>query len=186
MDAQSRRRSTRGACLRNLRHLRPRFVAALALAAAVLATKPASAQDTGVLLFTEKEQIPLRTYAEFLRAGILRITHGTVKDIPTIDSIRFIRCSLTGWQPASVMVASEELFKNERSERRLTPIAVRPVGVTAVAVRVAALEDPKRVAELHKAVGEPEGGDRAYFFLILTSGDLTRYYPFRIRQAPQQ
>lgn len=173
MDARSRRRPTR-------------FVGALTLAAAVLSAMPAFAQDTGVLLFTEKEQIPLKTYAEMLGAGILRITHGTTKDIPTIDSFRFIRCSLTGWRPASVLAAGEALFTNERSERRLIPIAQRPVGVTAVAVRVAALEDPKRVAELHRAIGEPEGGDRAYFFLILTSGGLTRYYPFRIRYAPQQ
>lgn len=33
---------------------------------------PGQAQDTGVLLFTDTEQIPLKTYAEFMRSGILR------------------------------------------------------------------------------------------------------------------
>lgn len=150
---------------------------------AVVAATPAKAQDTGVLLFTETEQIPLKTYAEFMRAGILRITSGTVKDIPTVDSFRMIRCSITGWRPVAVLVASEDLFKTEYAERRMIPIAQRPVGVTAVTVRVADLESPQRIAELHKAIGRPEGGAEAYFFLGLSSGDITRYYPFRMRQA---
>jgi hypothetical protein len=146
----------------------------------------APAQDTGVLLFTETEQIPLRTYAEFMVSGLLRITHGSIKDIPTIDTLRFIRVSRTGWQPVAVMAASEELFKNEYAERRMIPIAVRPVGVTAVAVRVADLEKPERVAELHRAIRQPEGGDNAYFFLIYTSGQVTQYYPFRVRQTARR
>ena len=161
-------------------------LAAVVAAASLLCATPARAQDTGVLLFTETEQIPLKTYAEFMRSGILRISHGSIKDIPTVDSIRFIRCSRTGWQPVAVMVASEELFTSEYAERRMIPIATRPVGVTAVAVRVADLENPERIAELHRAIKQPEGGDKAYFFLIFTSGGVTQYYPFRMRQAPKQ
>jgi hypothetical protein len=155
-------------------------------AALLIITGPALGQDTGVLLFTETEQIPLKTYAEFMVSGLLRITHGSITDIPTIDSLRFIRVSRTGWAPVAVMAASEELFKSEHAERRMIPIAVRPVGVTAVAVRVADLEKPERVAELHRAIRQPEGGDNAYFFLIYTSGQVTQYYPFRIRQTAQR
>lgn len=159
------------------------FVAVFAGVMVALAAAPANAQDTGVLLFTETEQIPLKTYAEFMRAGILRVTSGTVKDIPTIDTFRMIRCSITGWRPVAVLVASEDLFRSEYAERRMLPIAQRPVGVTAVTVRVADLENPQRIAELHRAIGRPEGGEGAYFFLGLTSGDVTRYYPFRMRQS---
>jgi hypothetical protein len=150
---------------------------------AIVLAVPVPAQDTGLLLFTETEQIPLKTYAEFLGAGILRIRSGSVKDIPTIDTIRFIRCSRTGWRPVAVMAASEELFTSEYAERRMIPIALRPVGVSAYTVRVADLENPQRVAELHRAIRQPEGGDKAYFFLIYTSGQVTQYYPFRVRQA---
>jgi hypothetical protein len=160
-------------------------LAAVLVTAACLCGAPAFAQDTGVLLFTAKEQIPLKTYAEFMRAGILRITSGAVKDIPTVDSFRFIRCSITGWRPMAVMVASGDLFKSEYSERRMIPIAIRPVGVTAVAVRVADLENPERIAELHRAIERPEGGEDAYFFLGLSSGDVIRYYPFRMRPSPR-
>ena len=160
---------------------------ALLVAAIVFAfAARAATQDSGIVLFTETEQIQLKTYAEFLGSGVLRITHGALKDIPTVDSIRFIRCARTGWQPVGVMAASEKLFSDEKAERRLLRIAVRPVGVTAVAARVADLEDPVRVAELHRAIEEPEGGDKAYFFLILTSGQVTQYYPFRMRPAPKQ
>jgi hypothetical protein len=158
---------------------------AAVVAAAMLLSAPAMAQDTGVLLFTDKEQIPLKTYAEFMRAGILQITSGAVKDIPTVDSFRFIRCAITGWRPVAVMVAGDELFKSEYSERRMIPISTRPVGVTAVTVRVADLEKPERIAELHGAIKHPEGGPDAYFFLVLTSGDITRYYPFRMRPRPR-
>src|SRR5688572_27306109 len=168
------------------RRLNRLFAAALVAASLLLSATAAPAQDTGVLLFTETEQIPLKTYAEFMRSGILRITHGSLKDIPTVDSIRFIRCSRTGWRPVAVMAASEELFTSEYAERRLIPIATRPVGVTAVTVRVADLERPERIAELHRAIKQPEGGDKAYFFLILTSGDITQYYPFRMRQEAKQ
>lgn len=164
-----------------------KVISLFAAAAVVLCGAAAApAQDTGVMLFTDAEQIPLRTYAEFLGSGVLRITHGSVKDIPTVESVRFIRCSRTGWQPAGVLAASEELFTNERAERRLLRIATRPVGVTAVAARVADLEDPGRVRQLHRAIGQPEGGDKAYFFLILTSGQVTQYYPFRMRPVPNQ
>ena len=144
---------------------------------------PAAAQGTAILLFTDTEQIPLKAYAEFMRAGILKLTSGSAKDIPTIDTFRMLRTSLTGWRPVAVMAASEDLFKSEYSERRMIPIATRPVGVTALAVRVADLEQPERIRELHAAIRRPEGGEEAYFFLILTSGDTNRYYPFRIRQA---
>jgi hypothetical protein len=162
------------------------IVAATWLAATATFVSPAHAQDTGIVLFTADEQIPLKTYAEFMGSGVLRFTHGSIKDIPTVDSIRFIRCARTGWQPVGVMAASEELFTNEKAERRLLKIATRPVGVTAVAVRVADLESPERVAELHRAIKQPEGGDEAYFFLIFTSGQVTQYYPFRMRTAAKQ
>ena len=161
-------------------------ISASIVAALLITAASAQAQDTGVLLFTEDQQIPLRTYAEFMGSGILRITYGSIKDIPTIDSIRFIRCSRTGWRPVAVMAASEELFTSEYAERRMIPIAVRPVGVTAVTVRVADLEKPERVAELHRAIRKPEGGEGAFFFLIYTSGQVTQYYPFRVSYAAKK
>lgn len=156
--------------------------AALVMLLVALAA-PARAQDSGVLLLTDLEQIPLKTYAEMMNAGILKLTSGSAKDIPTISVFRSIRTSLTGWRPVSVLVASNELFTSEYAERRLIPIAIRPIAVSTLGVRVADLERPARIAQLHKAIRKPEGGDDAYFFLVLASDGLTRYYPFRIRQA---
>ena len=155
---------------------------AVAIAAVILISGPASLaqQMSPVVLFTSKEQIPLKAYAEMMRAGILQIVSGSAKEIPTVTDVSYFRCALTGWAPKGVLVASEELFKSEYAERRLIPIFIRPVAVSTVAARAADLEKPERIAELRRAVKVPEGGDKSYFFLILSSGDMTRYYPFRI------
>ena len=161
-----------------------RSISAIAAVTAtvILVSAPASLaqQMSPIVLFTSKEQIPLKAYAEMMRAGILQIVSGSAKDIPTVSDVSYFRCALTGWAPKGVLVASEELFKSEYAERRLIPIFIRPVAVSTVAARAADLESPERIAELRRAVKVPEGGDKSYFFLILSSGDMTRYYPFRI------
>jgi hypothetical protein len=152
------------------------LLAALAAAAPVVVAQ----QPAPVILHTSKEQIPLKTYAEIMRTGVMRIVSGSERDIPTVSDVSYFRCSLTGWAPKGVLVSSDELFRSEYAERRLLPIFIRPVAVSTVAARAADLEKPERIAELRKAVKVPEGGDNSYFFLILSSGDMTRYYPFRI------
>ncbi|MBY0492786.1 MAG: hypothetical protein K2Y23_01105 [Cyanobacteria bacterium] len=160
--------------------------AAAALAAVILLAPPmAIAQQAPVVLYTSKEQIPLKAYAEFMRSGILQLVSGSARDIPTVTDFSYLRCGLTGWQPKGAMVASEELFRSETAERRLLPIFTKPVAVSTVAVRVADLERPERIAELLRAVKVPEGGEGSFFFLILSSGDMTRYYPFRIALPKQ-
>ena len=157
-------------------------IAASIAALIVIAAPLAGAQQASpIVLHTSTEQIPLTAYAEFMRSGTLQLTSGSPRDIPTVSDFRYIRCGLTGWSPKGVLVASEELFTSEHAERRLLPIFTRPIAVSTVAARVADLEKPERIAELRKAVKAPEGGDKSYFFLILSSGDMTRYYPFRIK-----
>jgi len=151
---------------------------------AVLAAPLAAQQAAPVVLHTSTEQIPLKAYAEMMRTGVLRIVSGSARDIPTVADVSYFKCALTGWLPKGVLVASEELFVSDRAERRLLPIFTRATGVSTVAVRVADLENAERISELRRQVKIPEGGDKSYFFLILSSGggigDLTRYYPFRI------
>src|ERR1044072_6096627 len=88
--------------------------------AAVLLTAPMlrAQQAAPIVLFTEKEQIPLTAYAEMMRAGFLQRTFGSPRDIPTVSEIQYFRCGLTGWAPKGVLVASEEIFKSEFAERR--------------------------------------------------------------------
>lgn len=153
------------------------FAAALIVAATPALT---AQQAAPVILHTATEQIPLKTYAEFMRTGVMRIVSGTERDIPTVTDVSYFRCSLTGWAPKGILVASEELFRSEYAERRLLPIFTRPLAVSTVAARAADLEKPERIEELRRAVKAPEGVDKSYFFLILSSGDMTRFYPFKI------
>ena len=154
--------------------------AALIAITLFIPTRIAAQQPAPIILHTSTEQIPLRAYAEIMRTGVMRIVSGSERDIPTVTDVSYFRCSLTGWAPKGVLVSSEELFRSEFAERRLLPIFTRPLAVSTVAARVADLENPERIAELRKAVKVPEGGDKSYFFLILSSGDMTRFYPFRI------
>ena len=168
MDRSHHRRSISGTAV------------AIAVVAATLSPAIVAQPAAPIILHTTTEQIPLKAYAEMMRSGVLRLTSGSPRDIPTVTDVSYIRCGLTGWAPKGVLVASDELFVSERAERRLLPISVRPIAVSTVAARVADLERPERIAELRRAVGVPEGGERSYFFLILSSGDMMRYYPFRI------
>jgi hypothetical protein len=138
---------------------------------------PATAQ---VVLYTSSEQIPLKAYAEFRHSGVLQMSSGSFKDIPTIEDFRMLRCNLTGWQPGRAMVASAKLFESEYAERRLISIATRKIGVTATEVRIADLEQPARIAELLKGVDE-ESGATAYFFFVLAGDGMMRYYPFKMK-----
>jgi hypothetical protein len=158
---------------------------ALVVALLIGAGSQASAQGSGVVLYTSTEQIPLKAYAELHRSGVMQLTSGSAKDIPVVEDFLFIRCSLTGWLPGRALVASEGLFTSERAERRILSIATRRVGVTAMEVRIADLETPQKIAALLTAVGVPEGGDTGYFFFTLTGDGMARYYPFKFkRPAP--
>ena len=161
--------------------IRRRASASAAAFVVAILIAPLRAQSSSpIVIHTSTEQIPLTAYAEMMRAGILQIVSGSAKDIPTVNDVSYFRCGLTGWAPKGVLVASEELFRSEYAERRLIPIFIRRVAASTVAARAADLETPERIAELRRAVKVPEGGDKSYFFLILSSGDMTRYYPFRI------
>ena len=74
-------------------------VAAVA-AIAVLAAPLAAQQAAPVVLHTSTEQIPLKTYAEMMRTGVLRIVSGSERDIPTVADVGYFKCALTGWSPA--------------------------------------------------------------------------------------
>ncbi len=147
------------------------------LAIALCTALPAAAQ---VVLHTSTEQIQLKAYAEFRGSGVLRMSSGSFKDIPTIENFRMLRCNLTGWLPGRAMVASDKLFESEYAERRLISIATRKVGVTATEVRIADLEQPARIAQLLKDVDD-ESGANASFFFVLTGDGMIRYYPFKMK-----
>ena len=132
------------------------------------------------MLFTSKEQIPLKAYAEMMRAGILQIVSGSAKDIPTVTDVSYFRCGV------------DRMVAEGRAGRFRRALQVRVCraqadsdlhqahrGIDCRRARGGSRK-AERIAELRRAVRVPEGGDKSYFFLILSSGDMTRYYPFRI------
>lgn len=123
--------------------------------------------------------VELIAWAESRFQGQLRMASGSLEDVPLVSSITRLLCSVPNWKPAGVIVASEEIFRSERAERRHLPISGRMLNVYTVELRVADLERPATVARLLRDV-KASADDPGYVFVILQSGGLIRYYPFRI------
>ena len=125
--------------------------AGLIAALLLLSARWRAQQDTGVLLFTETEQIPLKTYAEFMRSGILRITSRQHRRTSRPwTTIRFIRCRATGWGPVAVMAASEELFTS-RVRRAADDSDLDSTGRRHGSHGASGRSrKPERIAELHR------------------------------------
>lgn len=90
-------------------------IAAAMLAALMLAASARAQQAPPIVLYTSTEQIPLKAYAELMKTGVLKVTSGSTRDIPTVTDVSHFRCGLTGWEPKGVLVASEEFFRTPRN-----------------------------------------------------------------------
>lgn len=78
-----------------------------------------------------------------------------------------------------VFVASHDLFRDWRSERRQLPIATSPLNVYARHVRIADLEKRERIEQLLTAVGaSPQ--NPGYVFVTVESYGYLRHYPIRL------
>ena len=115
-----------------------RFAGAIA-AAALLLSAPAAAQSTAIILFTHKEQIPLTTYAEFMRAGIVHLRtlygagEGEREAVSLFGSLAWSAALQT--QRAVAQATAERVF------------AANDGPPTAGAALLSALNDPERAHE---------------------------------------
>jgi hypothetical protein len=157
---------------------------ALSLAAAwtLAAGAPAAAQTGyvhGMFVGTPDGPIELTAYAEATTTGQLRMAKGTIGNVPTLSNPQRILCNLPNWHPGGVVIATHEIFRDERAERRELPFATRRLNMSALEVRVEDIERKDLRAGLVKSVG---GSDKTpvYVFVIMATNGLSRYYPFRV------
>jgi hypothetical protein len=134
----------------------------------------------GIFVGTRDGPVELLTWAEQVGSGVLRLGAGTFEDIPVVPHVLRVLCSLPTWKATGVMVASHEVFRRERAERRVLPFATRPLNVYAVEMRIADLERAGAVARLFRSVRASDENP-GYAFVIVHSAGMTRYYPFRIQ-----
>lgn len=134
----------------------------------------------GVFVSTQHGPIELTAYAEVVTNGQLRMAKGSFENVPSLSDIQRILCNLPNWQPGGIFVATQEIFKDDRAERREVQFAVRRLNISAVEVRVEDIERSERLAGLVRSVGGSEKSP-AYVFVVMATNGLSRFYPFRVR-----
>ena len=134
----------------------------------------------GVFVGTPDGPIELTAYAEAATNGQLRMTKGSLENVPTLSTVQRILCNLPNWQPGGVFVSTQQIFQDERAERRELQFAVRRLNISALEVRVENIERKDRLAELVRSVGASEKSP-AYVFIVMATNGLSRFYPFRVR-----
>ena len=162
-----------------LRTLTMSFAVAWVLAPTALVAQQ-SGYMPGVFVGTQHGPIELSAYAEVVTNGQLRMARGSFENVPTLSDVQRILCNLPNWQPGAIFVATQEIFRDERAERREVPFALRRLNVSALELRVEDIERKDRLAELVRSVGASEKSP-AYVFIVMATNGLSRFYPFRVR-----
>jgi len=134
----------------------------------------------GVFVATEHGPIELTAYAEVVTNGQLRMAKGSRENIPTLADIQRVLCNLPNWQPGAIMIANQEIFIDEKAERRELRFAVRRLNISALELKVEDLERRDRLAQLIQGVGASEKSP-AYVFVVMVGNGMSRFYPFRVR-----
>lgn len=153
------------------------FVAALL--SATLA-RPARAQRRhvdGVFVHAGAEPIELLAFADRLSTGQLRLSTASFEDVPAVERVNRVLCSLPNWTPVQVWASSKDIFRNEYAERRRLAFAVRQINIYALELRIADIETPEGAARVVRDVGGTDDNPAFVFVTMQTSGGgVTRDY----------
>ena len=162
-----------------LRTLATSFAVAWVLAPTALVARQSGYQP-GVFVGTLHGPIELTAYAEVATNGQLRMAKGDLGNIPALSDVQLILCNLPSWQPGAIFVSTQEIFRDERAERREVRFALRRLNISALELRVEDIERQDRLAELVRSVRASDTSP-AYVFIVMTTNGLNRFYPFRVR-----
>ena len=138
---------------------------------------PGQGYSHGIFVGTPHGPIELTAYAEVGTNGQLRMAKGARQNVPTLSDIQRLLCNLPNWQPGAVMIANEDIFMNEKAERRELRFAVRRLNISALELKVEDLERSERLAQLMQGVGASERSP-AYVFVVMVGNGMSRFYPF--------
>ena len=123
--------------------------------------------------------IELIAYAEAMSTGILRMQRGSLEDAPLVHELVSVLASLPSWRPHSVTLATEQIFRDERAERRNLAFAVSQLNVYALGLRISDLERRDKIESLLKAI-RASATNPGYAFIGLQADGYVRYYPMRL------
>ena len=134
----------------------------------------------GVFVGTEHGPIELTAYAEVVTNGQLRMAKGSLQNVPTLSDIQRLLCNVPNWQPGAIMIANQDIFIDEKAERRDLRFAVRRLNISALELKVEDLERKDRLAQVMQGVGASEKSP-AYVFVVMVGNGMSRFYPFQVR-----
>ena len=124
--------------------------------------------------------IELIAYAEARSTGVLAMQRGTLEDAPVVHELVSVLSSVPNWRPRSVTIATPQIFRDERAERRSLVFAVQKLNVYALGLRISDLEQRAKIDRLLKAVGASYDNPGYAFIGMESEGINTRYYPMRL------
>ena len=129
----------------------------------------------GVFVYDGGAPIELLAYATPLSSGRMELAQASFDDVPVMNQVRGVLCSIPNWKPVRVWVASMTAFRNDRAERRQLRFQVRQINIYASELRVPDLESPAGIARLVKQVhASPE--NPLLMFVTMTSQQVVREY----------
>jgi hypothetical protein len=123
--------------------------------------------------------IELIAYAEARSTGVLRMQRGSLEDAPFIHELVSVLASMPNWRPQSVTVSTEEVFRDERAERRRLVFAVNKLNVYAFGMRIVDLERRDEINSLLKSV-RASAVNPGYAFIGMEADGYIRYYAMRL------
>jgi hypothetical protein len=126
--------------------------------------------------------IELIAWAEATSRGSLRMTRGSLDDAPAVRVVARVLSSIPLWRPVGAFIATTDVFRDERAERRLLPFATRKLNIYAIEVRISDLERREKIDQLLRDV-RASADMPGYAFVVLSGGDYERYYPVRLSPA---
>lgn len=135
----------------------------------------------GLFVETAGHRAELTAYAKLAESGGLQMSSGRLEDVPAIALSHDVRiiCRLPNWQPSRVLVGSAAVFEESGSELRELRVAVRRVDVSAFELHVTTFDQPGEMARV-LASAKVHPREPAYLFVVMTSGESTRFYPVRL------
>jgi hypothetical protein len=155
-------------------------VAAVCVLASQAAVAGQGSYSHGVFVGTSDGPIELTAYAEVATNGRLRMAKGSRENIPTLSEVLRVLCNVPNWQPGAIMIASQDIFVDEKAERRELRFAVRRLNISALELKVEDLERRDRLAQLLEGVGASETSP-AFAFVVMVGNGMSRFYPFKVR-----
>ena len=141
---------------------------------------PGQGYSHGIFIGTPHGPIELTAYAEVVTSGQLRMAKGSHENIPTLSDVERVLCNLPNWQPGAIMIATQQIFNDEKAERRELRFAVRRLNISALELKIEDLERKDRLAQLMQGVGASERSP-AYAFVVMVGNGMSRFYPFKVR-----